>query len=665
VKINLKTIKSKLMITLMSLCLIPLLLLGVLSVNKTFSIVEQRFKVSAGQSANEINKGLDKYFEGMSSLVDVVSTSKNFTTYLESGSENKLWAEDLLKGVKDSNAQIMNVYMGTVNKDMVIYPKQDLPADYNPTTRPWYSIALASKGKIAYSNPYKDATSGKLITSISKTVENNGQVVGVVAIDIDLTTLSQELSTSKIGKTGYAFITTAEGTMLAHPETKNIGTDIATTLSFWNEFKTNKNGFVEYKYEGKDKYLVYATNAKTGWKIGIIMESSELIADTNASKNFVIIFLIIFALLSAFISLMFSNYISKIINKLKASFTKASEGDLTSRVHVKTKDEFKELGDSFNLMLDNISVLISDVKTASKTVADTSGNLASMTEEVSASIDQVSCAVEEIAKGTSEQASSAQESALAIGKLSNIIDKVSEITIEANDLSKTTSNLGNKGLDLVKVLVAKTERTTVSSLEVGKVVSEMNESTKVISSITATIENIASQTNLLALNAAIEAARAGEHGRGFSVVADEIRKLAEQSSKSTKDITKIISELTEKTKVAVQSMDNAKIIVEEQNIAVEQTKDIFAEIISAINTLTLKLEEVKSSTNEMENSKANIVQEIENISAVSEETSASTEEVSASAEEISATMNDFSGYAVQLQQLAEALSEDINKFKLS
>jgi methyl-accepting chemotaxis protein len=203
-----------------------------------------------------------------------------------------------------------------------------------------------------------------------------------------------------------------------------------------------------------------------------------------------------------------------------------------------------------------------------------------------------------------------------------------------------------------------------ATAKVSDIVSNMNESVKKISTISNAINEITEQTNLLSLNASIEAARAGEAGKGFAVVADEIRKLAEQSRKSTEQIKIIIEEIQAKANVAVQAMNGTKNINLEQNQAVTKTEKIFNEILFSITTLTERVIEVKTSIDDMQVQKQSFVVQIENSSAISEETASSTEEVTASAEEVTATMDRFSHDTDELKQLSEKLMEEISKFKI-
>ncbi|WML35543.1 methyl-accepting chemotaxis protein [Clostridium sp. OS1-26] len=659
---NFKSIRTKLIINLISICLVPLLILGIATYFQSKSILSKKLEVTSKQTLTEIDNGLNNYFAATSAPIKMLSTNINFT---EADIGERLnYAELLLGDVKESNPNILNTFYGTESGKFAAYPKLELPKDFNHKNRPWYTLALEKKGQIAITRPYKDAQTGKLVVSLSKAVEKDGKVVGVVGIDMSLDTLSNTLSKSKIGDSGYVFICDNNGTVISHPKKEEIGGNTPTKLSFWNDLKNNKSGFTKYDYQGQNKFSTYETNTVTGWKMVASMNEDELNKDLNSVRSLILIVALIVAVIAIFIATLISKGIANNLNKIKHAFNLASNGDLTAKADIKSKDEFGELGKDFNIMIDNISNLMKNVESSSKTVLETSSTLATMAEETTYSVGQVSHAIEEIASGATHTAQSAQEGAEDIQNLSEGLDKIEISTEKMEEVSASTRQLGSQGLEIVQVLVEKSDKTKLAALQVSDIVKEMNSSTDQIDAISGKISDITEQTNLLSLNASIEAARAGEAGRGFAVVADEIRKLAEQSKNSTEEIKKIIEDIKSKSTTAVRAIDETETVVKDQEEAVVKTQKIFREIISSIGVLTEKVDEIKNQTMDINNKKEKVVGQIENISAISEETASATEEVSASTEEINAIMDEFTRYAEQLKDLSAELEIEIGKFKL-
>ncbi|MBW9173733.1 methyl-accepting chemotaxis protein [Clostridium estertheticum] len=661
-KVKLNSIRTKLIISLVSICIIPLIILGIGSYRQSKSILNNKLKVTSTQTLTEINNGLSNYLNGFSNMLSLTSNNYNFIN-VDTGN-NINYIPDLLKGVTESNKDILDISYGTSTGKFNTYPNATMSPGYDATKSSWYKQALEHKGQVIITPEYIDDGTKKNIITLAKTVEKNGKVVGVVEIDLTLNTLAEQISTKKLGNTGYVFISETSGKVLAHPVKKLINTYTASKLPFWNNAKSQNSGFVNYDDNGSKKFGVYQTNELTGWKLVATLDQSELSNDTKSIIHTTLLIILIMGLISVVMSLLLSKGIAYNIHNLKDVFAKASNGDLTVSIKASTKDEFEDLAISFNSMMKNISGIMNNVTNSSKTVAETSTTLASMSEEVTVSIGEVSSAIEQVSIGATQQAQNAQDGALAMDDLSNRLDKISNNSNEMDKISTGTKDLGTKGLSMMDTLIEKSNKTKSSTKEVNEIIQDMNESTKQINAISETLVSITEQTSLLSLNASIESARAGEAGKGFAVVAGEIRKLAEQSKNSTEDIKGIIANIQKKSNTAVEAIKSTETVVDEQELAVGETKNIFSEILKSIDIMITKVEETKISIVDVNEKKQSTVLEIENISSISEQTAAASEQVSASTEEITATMEEFAKHSSELQALSEKLDNEIKKFKI-
>ncbi|ERK31659.1 methyl-accepting chemotaxis protein [Clostridium intestinale] len=662
-KMNIKGIRTKLMASLISICLIPLVILGLSSYRQAKNTLSKNFELTSKQTVSEINTSLNYYFDSMSIQLKMASQNVNFTKP-EGTADRSQYTEAYLKDIKASNVDVLNAYYGTESGKFLVYPKVELPSDFNHKERDWYKEAIKNKGKVFYTSPYVDVATGQTVVSLVQAVEDNGTIVGVVGVDVSLERMTNVFENSKVGKNGYAYISDSNGVIIAHPNKEIVGTEEATKLSVWNYIKTSASGFTSYEYNDDKKYATFTTNENTGWKIIGSMSENEISDDVNSINYTMLITIGIMLLISTILSYFLSKSMASHAKALRDAFSKTAKGDLTTRVDIKSGDEFGFLGKDFNIMIDNISGLMSEVKVSSEVVLETSTNLAAMAGETTISITQVSRAIEEISQGATEQASNAQDGAMGMSVLSEGIDEIADTTNHLEQVAYDALDLGHIGLDVVKELAGKSDRTKEASNEVSQIVTDMSQKTEQINMISDAIADITEQTNLLSLNASIEAARAGEAGRGFAVVADEIRKLAEQSKQSTEEIRKIIESIQTMSKNAAKAMNESNDLVKDQDIAVEETEKIFMKILDAINDLTERIKQIGSSAKVIDAKKDEVVGQIENISSVSEETASASEEVSASTEEINATMDEVTRYAQDLQELAKALELGIQRFKL-
>jgi methyl-accepting chemotaxis protein len=395
-----------------------------------------------------------------------------------------------------------------------------------------------------------------------------------------------------------------------------------------------------------------------------------------------------------------------------------SSNDLRSIVQPKSNEDI--LGHSFVKMIGNLRQIIQDIQTNSADVNHASNQLSSVAEQSGQAANQVATTVQQVASGTTEQASSANRTASAVEEVARAVDgvargaqeqaaaigKAAEVTSEisksieqvvtnvrvASEQANNASSLAQDGADVVRETVS---GMTAIQNKVGassKAVEEMGQRSQEIGAIVSTIEEIASQTNLLALNAAIEAARAGEHGKGFAVVADEVRQLAERSSRATKEIADLISGIQKTVAGAVEAMAEgqnevskgmakageagdalSRILTAGEQVAIEASQAMQAaelmraasnELVSAVDAVSAVIEENTAAAEEMSASTNEVTVAIENIASVAEENSAAVEEVSASAEEMSAQAEEVAASAQSLSEMAKDLQEIISQFKI-
>ena len=328
------------------------------------------------------------------------------------------------------------------------------------------------------------------------------------------------------------------------------------------------------------------------------------------------------------------------------------------------KDEIGTMTRALRHMRDNVCHFISKTAQTAEQVAAASEELTATSLATSVSSEEVAKTIEEIARGASDQAKDTEATAMTMDQMGDLLEEDAKYIQSLNQAIVMIDKEKEDGFSILRDLVDKTSKSSEAAQTITAVIMHNNESAERIESASDMIQSIADQTNLLALNAAIEAARAGESGRGFSVVADEIRKLAEQSNRFTEDIQKVITDLKLQSQKAVQTVEEVKQIVQSQSESVGQTENRFNGIAKSIDDMKDILHGLNNSAEQMMTNKNEIIGLTQNLSAISEENAVSTQDASATIDAQVANIEDIAKSGEALAVIAEELQVLIQKFKI-
>lgn len=398
--------------------------------------------------------------------------------------------------------------------------------------------------------------------------------------------------------------------------------------------------------------------------VGIDKEVSEFVSIKSKILLDVVIAAIIIIILSIGISIFFSRKLSNNVNSIKENLRKMADGDLTEELEIKSNDEFEVIAKEINRFRIKISEAFKVVKEASSKTMDETGNLLALSQEMASSSEVVDSTMDQIAKGSNSQA---QELLGINKKLQSFGMKIDETVVRVESVyfdADSISISAKEGDNNLKVLGQFVRDINNSFEDVRNKIQGLGMRLSEINEITNLINGIADKTNLLALNAAIEAARAGEAGRGFSVVAEEIRKLAEQSKVSSSNINDLTQAISMESSMVVRTSDNMNEKLNEQSQVLSNSMDTLRNIIINIESIIPKIKDINQYANEINNEKIEILQGIEIASSVSEEVSASTEEIAASSKELSISSNQVAYSAEELSDKVQKVSQSIDQFKI-
>ncbi|SEP36653.1 methyl-accepting chemotaxis protein [Propionispora vibrioides] len=575
-----------------------------------------------------------------------------------------------MSGYKLVDKEISDMYIGTAGGVMIDGSGSSLPADYDPRKRPWYKQAL-TENKLVFTDPYLDMTTNQMAVSVAKPVKGEtGQVKAVIAEDILLQTLVDTVKQINLDGQGYAYLLDSKGFMLAHPDpnvvSKNILEDSQfKTLADLTKDAIGKNDvFKSYQENGKSMLAVFNTVPTTNWTLVICVPEDFIYQPLTTLRWLFIGIAFLSILIVIGVTYFIAKQITQPLESLAGNFKALSEGDLTVQAVVKGEDEFAVLAKGFNYMINNLHNIIRQLRANAETVASSSEQLTASAEQSAQASSHIAESSMKLAEGSEKQISSIDAATTSINEMAAGIQHIAANTQSVTAASEATANAAQSGGKTVEAAVQQMDVISRTVMESAEVVSKLGERSKEITQIVDTISSIAGQTNLLALNAAIEAARAGEQGRGFAVVADEVRKLAEQSQDSAKQIAELITEIQRETDRAVQVMQDGTREVKNGSKAVDTAGQSFTEITGLISQVSAQITDMSAAIQQIAAGSQEVVTAVNRIDEIGNQSVEEIANVSAAAEQQSASMEEIASSSSHLAKLAQELDQLIHKFKV-
>lgn len=606
------TMSKKLITAFLAILLVPILVLAAFSYEVASKSLNDEIMSSAANGVQQLNELINK---DVQPKIDIVSYLSKSVKKSELTSKNKDLLKVKLEQLSETDEDVVEVFIADQNGKLTEYSEIHKGSAASAKNEPWFQQSMGDE-KLIISDPFVDKSSDDLLITISEQLADGS---GVIGINVRLNTIVKDTNSIKIGKEGYAFVATPDQHYIAH-KTDKPGAKL--TGDFITKLYDKKQGSFKYEYNGQPKQMFFDTNEATGWKLAGTMYVDEVHEGAKPVLDLTMIILAVAIAIGGIAIYFIIKSIRKPLIALSESAEKISQGDLTQHIEVRTHDEIGKLAQSFNEMSAKLKQVIQAVQNSIENVAASSEELTASAGQTAQATEHITSSIEQFSNSNEHQNDMIEKSSVQLNEmdrgLSHMVDTTSHMMESSIDSSKTAQ----AGGELVQKTAGQMQTIEQAVKEAELVIQGLEQKSKDITNILGVINGIADQTNLLALNAAIEAARAGEAGRGFSVVAEEVRKLAEQSGSSSKEIESLTNEIVEEIEKSQNMFKQVAGEVQSGLNITNETKISFEKITDKTSEMTEQMKQMNGTAKELSHGSNDISHAVNQIKELSRESSA-------------------------------------------
>ena len=639
------------------------------NIEKVATSKTEEFKLKIQSQFKEKEMAL-KMFANDKILVQYLNNAKNASITKLPDIEPYKEVRDTLTSTMRLNENVKDVSVSFIDNEIKI-TQQGIRSgnEYAAKEQAWYDAIIEGKQDVIYTSPKKNSRAEKIIT-ISTAIKDKDKVIGVASMEISLYSIYSAVSSYKFDNNAesaifiidnYGDIIFTQNVEMISTEKVNANTEIKEVI---NNMQSGKSDIDNLSIEGNKQYIAYSPIITEGWSLGIVIDDGFIQDELDAILKQQIIFMVISVVIVFVCIFVLLKYLFRNIPKILEGIDSISQGDLTTSLDIKSKDEIGVIASRINYMVNNISNSFREVHDISDNIVTSSEEVSRVCEETSTSSEEVSATTEEITAKISTQVNDIENISLVVEDLGSKLDvlknKTDEIQTELADMIKVKED----GSKAIVTLEGNNEKSNIAQKEIEKEILSFNTYVLNIKEILGAITSISEQTNLLALNASIEAARAGDAGRGFAVVAEEIRKLADDSNKFVNNIKDIVVKIQNKSDKTVKIMNEVKITFDDQVLSLGNVENTFEKINSQLGKTINTINHLVSNINDIYEDKSLMLEKVDEIKVFSQEVSMSSENISQLIVEVASSNSETAMTADKFNEMAQSLVESLKQFKI-
>ncbi|OKP77487.1 hypothetical protein A3844_23620 [Paenibacillus helianthi] len=680
-----KSVGVKLFLIFLSSIVVVVLALGLLSYSKAKNTIKNNVSEANRQTIIQTSEKLDitlKQYENLAmqlffdpqmqnNLTDLASAESSYDKFVATDAMNKKLSSQT---TTDSNIVAITLIPTSKDFDIVSSGSSSMKLD-SVRDQAWFKtvVANAESYKSYYSGEEKSAQNYWFPTSVAgengkniamvRSLKNLGANSGyVIMLELKNTLLEEAFKSVTLGDGSRIQLVAPDGTVVASSIPEEDGK--VSELGFIKESKTNSKSQDATDAKGEDVLAVYSPMAKADWKLTGIVPTGELVKAATPILFTTFLAAAAAALLAVLVGIGMVRMIARPLARLKDLMVEGAKGDLSVRTEYVSKDEIGELSASFNTMMERITELVAQTTDTAREVLETAGELGDASRKTAISAKEIAAATEEIAGGAGSLAQEAERGNELTDLIGTQMQSVIAANAEMDEAARGVGEASGQGAKQLEELLTQTSRTGEMTTALVDRVNNLKETVFSVIKVLDVMKNITQQTNILSLNATIEAARAGEAGRGFMVVADEVRQLADQSKQSIAVVAGITDKIITEMNETVAVLSEVAPLFKQQMSSVKSTSDIFVSVQGQMEDFISSLESVTGAIDSLNHSQGVLSDAMGNVSAVAQQSSATSEEVASLSNEQQNVSDQLVALSGKLESVSTQLKDKLSLFTI-